>query len=121
MAVHQGAGLDCAALRRDHAFGVGDLAAQGRLSKDRLLVLMTGVNVALVVLGFLLTPAGFSWFRLGAGAESVARWPARGHAAYVPLLPTAWCTVTFMPGAPMQSRWQRFKLWLAKRISNRKY
>jgi hypothetical protein len=43
------------------AFGVGDLAEQGRLSKDQLLVLMTGVNVALVVLGFLLKPAGFSW------------------------------------------------------------
>ena len=33
----------------------------GRISKDQLLVLMTGVNVALVVLGFLLKPAGFSW------------------------------------------------------------
>ena len=43
------------------AFGVGDLAELGRLSKDQLLVLMTGVNVALVVLGFLLKPAGFSW------------------------------------------------------------
>jgi hypothetical protein len=43
------------------AFGVGDLAEQGRMSKDQLLVLMTGVNVALVVLGFLLKPAGFSW------------------------------------------------------------
>jgi hypothetical protein len=43
------------------AFGVGDLAEQGRLSKDQLLILMTGVNVALVVLGFLLKPAGFSW------------------------------------------------------------
>ena len=43
------------------AFGVGDLADMGRLSKDQLLVLMTGVNVALVVLGFLLKPAGFSW------------------------------------------------------------
>jgi hypothetical protein len=43
------------------AFGVGDLADQGRMSKDQLLVLMTGVNVALVVLGFLLKPAGFSW------------------------------------------------------------
>ncbi len=42
-------------------FGAGDLAEQGRLSKDQLLVLMTGVNVALVVLGFLLKPAGFSW------------------------------------------------------------
>ncbi len=43
------------------AFGVGDLAAQGRMSKDQLLVLITGVNVALVVLGFLLKPTGFSW------------------------------------------------------------
>ena len=43
------------------AFGVGDLAAQGRMSKDQLLTLMTGVNLALVVLGFLLKPAGSSW------------------------------------------------------------
>jgi len=43
------------------AFGVGDLAAAGRVSKDQLLVLMTGANVALVVLAFLLKPAGFSW------------------------------------------------------------
>ena len=43
------------------AFGVGDLAELGRMSKEQLLVLMTGVNVALVVLGFLLKPAGFSW------------------------------------------------------------
>jgi hypothetical protein len=43
------------------AFGVGDLAAQGRMSKDQLLALITGVNLALVVLGFLLKPAGFSW------------------------------------------------------------
>ena len=43
------------------AFGVGDLAEQRRMSKDQLLVLMTGVNVALVVLGFLLKPTGFSW------------------------------------------------------------
>ena len=43
------------------AFDVGDLADMGRMSKDQLLVLMTGVNVALVVLGFLLKPAGFSW------------------------------------------------------------
>jgi len=43
------------------AFGVGDLAEQGRLSKDQLLTLMTGVNGALVVLAFLLKPAGFSW------------------------------------------------------------
>jgi len=43
------------------AFGVGDLAEQGRMSKDQLLVLITGVNAALVVLAFLLKPAGFSW------------------------------------------------------------
>ena len=43
------------------AFGVGDLAAQGRMSKDQLLTLMTGVSLALVVLGFLLKPTGFSW------------------------------------------------------------
>jgi hypothetical protein len=43
------------------AFGVGDLAEQGRMSKDQLLALITGVNLALVVLGFLLKPAGFSW------------------------------------------------------------
>ncbi len=43
------------------AFGVGDLAAPGRMSKDQLLALLTGVNLALVVLGFLLKPAGFSW------------------------------------------------------------
>jgi hypothetical protein len=43
------------------AFGVGDLAEQGRMSKDQLLALITGVNLALVVLGFLLKPAGSSW------------------------------------------------------------
>jgi hypothetical protein len=43
------------------AFGVGDLADQGRLSKDQLLALLTGVNLALVVLGLLLKPAGLSW------------------------------------------------------------
>lgn len=43
------------------AFGAGDLADQGRLSKEQLLVLLTGGNVALVVLGFLLKPSGFSW------------------------------------------------------------
>jgi hypothetical protein len=43
------------------AFGAGDLAELGRLSKDQLLVLLTGVNVALVILAFLLKPAGFSW------------------------------------------------------------
>lgn len=43
------------------AFGAGDLAVQGRMSKDQLLTLMTGVNLALVVLGFLLKPAGWQW------------------------------------------------------------
>ncbi len=43
------------------AFGVGDLAATGRMSKEQLLALLTGVNLALVVLGFLLKPAGFGW------------------------------------------------------------
>lgn len=43
------------------AFGAGDLAAQGRLSKEQLLAIMTGVNLALVVLAFLLKPSGFGW------------------------------------------------------------
>jgi hypothetical protein len=43
------------------AFDVGDLAEQGRLSKEQLLALMTGVNLGLVVLAFLLKPTGFSW------------------------------------------------------------
>jgi hypothetical protein len=43
------------------AFGVGDLAVQGRMSKDQLLAFITGVSLALVVLGFLLKPGGFSW------------------------------------------------------------
>ena len=43
------------------AFGAGDLAVQGRMSKGQLLTLITGVNLALVVLGFLLKPTGFSW------------------------------------------------------------
>ena len=43
------------------AFGVGDLAVTGRMSKDQVLALITGVNLALVVLGVLLKPAGFSW------------------------------------------------------------
>src|SRR5665213_4222328 len=42
------------------AFGVGDLAAQGRMSKDQLLALITGLNLALVVLAFLLKPTAFS-------------------------------------------------------------
>lgn len=43
------------------AFGAGDLAAQGRLSKEQLLTIMTAVNLVLVVLAFLLKPSGFSW------------------------------------------------------------
>jgi hypothetical protein len=44
------------------AFGVGDLAGAGRLDKDQLLTILTGVNLALVVvLGFVLKPAGWSW------------------------------------------------------------
>jgi hypothetical protein len=43
------------------AFDVGDLAAQGRLSKDQLLTVLTGVNLVLVLLAFLLKPTGFSW------------------------------------------------------------
>ena len=43
------------------AFGLGDLAVQGRMSKDQVLTLITGVNLALVALGVLLKPAGFSW------------------------------------------------------------
>jgi len=43
------------------AFGVGDLAEMGRISKDQLLTLLTGLNLGLVVvLGFFLKPAGFS-------------------------------------------------------------
>jgi hypothetical protein len=43
------------------AFGVGDLAAQGRMSKEQLLALITGVDLILVVLAFLLKPTGLSW------------------------------------------------------------
>jgi hypothetical protein len=43
------------------AFGVGDLAEQGRMSKEQLLMVLTGVNLALVVLAFLIKPSGFSW------------------------------------------------------------
>ncbi len=43
------------------AFGVGDLAVPGRLSKDQLLALLSGVSLALVVLAFLFKPAGFHW------------------------------------------------------------
>ncbi len=44
------------------ASGAGDLADQGRLSKEQLLALLTGINLALVVLlGFVLKPSGTSW------------------------------------------------------------
>lgn len=43
------------------AFGVGDLAEQGRMSKEQLLALLAGVNVALVLLGLLFKPTGLSW------------------------------------------------------------
>ena len=43
------------------AFDLGDLAAQGRMSKEQVLALITGVNLALVVLGIVLKPSGFSW------------------------------------------------------------
>lgn len=43
------------------AFGVGDLAVPGRLTKDQLLAALTGVNLALVVLAFLFKPSGWSW------------------------------------------------------------
>lgn len=43
------------------AFGAGDLAEMGRMSKDQLLALLTGVNLVLVVLGVLLKPAGLGW------------------------------------------------------------
>jgi hypothetical protein len=43
------------------AFGVGELAAPGRLSKDQLLALLTGINLVLVALAFLLKPTGLSW------------------------------------------------------------
>jgi hypothetical protein len=42
------------------AFGLGDLEVPGRMSKDQVLALITGVNLALVVLGVLLKPAGLS-------------------------------------------------------------
>jgi hypothetical protein len=43
------------------AFGVGDLAGSGRVSKEQLLVLLPGVDLGLVVLAFLLKPTGLSW------------------------------------------------------------
>jgi hypothetical protein len=56
------------------AFDVGDLADQGRLSKEQLLALLTGINLALVVLGFLLkpTPLNWSWGAFVAVAAAIA-------------------------------------------------
>jgi hypothetical protein len=71
------------------AFGAGDLAEQGRLSKDQLLVLMTGINVVLVILAFLLKPTGFSW-----------SWGA--------FLALAAAIVAFLPfGLPFLRAWRR--------------
>jgi hypothetical protein len=42
-------------------FGMGDLADQGRISKEQLLALLTGGNLILVILAVLLKPTGFSW------------------------------------------------------------
>jgi hypothetical protein len=59
------------------AFGVGDLATQGRMSKDQLLALITGVNLALVVLAsWLFCRSAFRSFRPAAGAEAGAPRPA---------------------------------------------
>jgi hypothetical protein len=43
------------------AFGVGDLAVPGAMSKDQLLAVLAGVNLVLVALAFVLKPTGFSW------------------------------------------------------------
>jgi hypothetical protein len=43
------------------AFGAGDLNDMGRLSKEQLLTILTGVNLVLVLLAFLLKPSPFSW------------------------------------------------------------
>jgi hypothetical protein len=43
------------------AFGAGDLVDQGRLSKEQLLTVMTGVNLVLVLMAFLLKPSGTGW------------------------------------------------------------
>jgi hypothetical protein len=43
------------------AFGAGDLADMGRLSKEQLLTILTGVNLVLVLLAFLFKPSPFSW------------------------------------------------------------
>ena len=79
------------------AFGVGDLADQGQVSKDQLLAVLTGVNLALVVLAFLLragrvrlvmgrlprliaavvafAPSGILLIRSAAGALNASRSP----------------------------------------------
>jgi hypothetical protein len=43
------------------AFDVGDIALQGRMSKDQLLAFLTGGNAVLVLLAFLLKPSALSW------------------------------------------------------------
>ncbi len=43
------------------AFDVGDLAGAGRLSKEQLLAVLTGVNLALVLLALLMKPSGLGW------------------------------------------------------------
>ena len=43
------------------AFDVGDLAGAGRLSKEQLLAVLTGVNLGLVLLALLLKPSGLGW------------------------------------------------------------
>jgi hypothetical protein len=43
------------------AFDVGDLAGAGRLTKEQLLAVLTGVNLVLVVLALLLKPSGLGW------------------------------------------------------------
>ena len=60
------------------AFGVGDLAAPGRLSKDQLLALLTGINLVLVALAFLLKP---SWLELVMGRLPGAGRRHRGFSA----------------------------------------
>jgi hypothetical protein len=65
------------------AFGAGDLADQGRLSKEQLLAVLTGVNLVLVLLAFLLKPSGFGW-------------------SYGALLAVAAAVVAFLPfGVPL--------------------
>jgi hypothetical protein len=65
------------------AFGLGDLAAQGGLSKDQLLVLTTGVNVALVGAGL---PAQTGRIQLVVGRLSRADRRHRGFSAVRPVV-----------------------------------